>query len=133
MQYISAEREGDWPLHLAAVKVMLPLFFARGYFNYARYATYYLESMETLPTDVLNPFLKVEHTMRHKSGILNGIFSDMAIETTYMHYGHGQNGIIGLTLKPETLKTWTYSTYACNAVVSNINEIKRPTQRRTGE
>jgi hypothetical protein len=33
MQYIRAEREGDWPLHLEAVQQMMPYFFA----NYARY------------------------------------------------------------------------------------------------
>ena len=29
----------------------------------------------------------------------------MAIETTFMWYGHGQSGIIGITLRPETVKT----------------------------
>jgi len=37
MKYIRAEREADWPLHLAAVAEMMPYFFASGHFNYARY------------------------------------------------------------------------------------------------
>ena len=37
MQFVRAEREGDWPLHLAAVAAMIPYFFASGHFNYARY------------------------------------------------------------------------------------------------
>ena len=28
MLYVRAEREGDWPLHLQAVKLMMPYFFA---------------------------------------------------------------------------------------------------------
>ena len=44
--------------------------------------------------------------MRHVPGIWNGIWSDMFIETTVIRYGHGPGGIIGITLKPETLKTW---------------------------
>ena len=36
MQFVRAEREGDWPLHLAAVAAMMPYFFASGHFNYAR-------------------------------------------------------------------------------------------------
>ena len=47
--FVRAEREADWPLHLWAVKEMLPFFFAAGHCNYARYATYYLHSMEKLP------------------------------------------------------------------------------------
>ena len=30
----------------------------------------------------------------------------MAIETTFMRYGHGQSGITGITLKPEKSKFW---------------------------
>lgn len=37
MKFIRAEREADWPLHLAAVAEMMPYFFASGHFNYARY------------------------------------------------------------------------------------------------
>ena len=38
MQFVRAEREGDWSLHLAAT--MIPYFFASGHFNYARYQVY---------------------------------------------------------------------------------------------
>ncbi len=37
------------------------------------------------------------------------------------------SGIIGITLIPETLKTWAYSLHACNTVVSNLD------QKRTQE
>ena len=36
MMFVRAEREGDWPLHLATYKQMLPYFFAAGHVNYAR-------------------------------------------------------------------------------------------------
>ena len=39
-----AEREGDWLLHLATFKKMLPYYFAAGHVNYARYGLYYLRS-----------------------------------------------------------------------------------------
>ncbi len=48
MLFVRAEREGDWPLHLWAVKEMLPYFFAASHINYARYG---LWSMEKLPKD----------------------------------------------------------------------------------
>jgi len=106
MQYIRAEREGDWPLHLEAVQQMVPYFFASGHVNYARYGLYYLRSMEGMPSEVRDRFMKGEHVMHHIPGVWNGIWSDMFIETTFMRYGHSHGGIIGITLRPDTLKTW---------------------------
>lgn len=88
MQFVRAEREGDWPLHLAAVAAMIPYFFASAHFNYARYGLYYLRSMEALSAEVLSEFMKGNHVMRHTPGIWNGIWSDMYIESTFMRYGH---------------------------------------------
>ena len=50
--------------------------------------------------------MKGEH-VHHVQGVWNGIWSDMFIETTFMRYDHSHGGIIGITLLPETLKTWT--------------------------
>ena len=47
--------------------------------------------------------------MHHCAGIVNGIRSNMAIETTFMHHGYGWRGVIGVMLKPETVSTWAYS------------------------
>ena len=124
MRYIRAERESDWPLHVAVVRDMMPLFFAASHLNYARYGLYYLRTMEQLPKEVCDCFLRGEHTMHHNPGIFNGIWSDMAIETTFMRYGHGQSGIIGLTLKPEAVKTWAFSMHACNTIVNNLDVMR---------
>ena len=113
MLYVRAERESEWPLHLVAVKRMLPYFFASGHVNYARYGLYYLRSMESLQGEELSMFMRGEHVMYHVPGLWNGIWSDMYIETTFMRYGHGPGGIIGITLKPETLKTWALGLHVC--------------------
>ena len=63
MMYVRAEREGDWPLHLVAVKQMLPYFFAAAHVNYARYGLYYLGSMESLGPEEISKFMKREHVM----------------------------------------------------------------------
>ena len=60
MMYVRAEREGDWPLHLVAVKQMLP---------YGRYGLYYLRSMESLGPEEISKFMKGEHLMHHIPGI----------------------------------------------------------------
>ena len=60
--------------------------------------------MEALPPKVLEFFMKGEHVLRHTPGLWNGIWSDMFIESSFMRYGHGKRGIVGITLKPETMK-----------------------------
>ena len=86
--------------------------------------------MEAMPEVVRQHFVKGEHTMHHNAGLFNGIWSDMAIETTFMRYGHGHSGIIGITvtLRPETSKTWVYRLHACNTVVSNMDQMRTQEQ-----
>lgn len=83
---------------------MFPLLFAVGHTHYARYASYEIRSIEGLLDVVAKKFLKGEHTMHHKTGLCNDLWNDMAIGTTYMRYDHRRSGIIGITLKPDTLK-----------------------------
>lgn len=94
MLFVKAERDCVWPLHLYAVELMLPYFFASRHANYARYGVYYLRSMASLPENVLTHFMKGSHVLRHKQGIWNGIWSDMFIESTFMRFGHGKVGIM---------------------------------------
>ena len=68
-----------------------------------------LHTMETLPAEVYKYFRAHEHTMHHTVGLFNG---------------HGRKGIVGITLKPESLKTWAYSLHTCNRLINGLNEIK---------
>ena len=61
MMFCRAKKEGDWPLHLLTVKLMIPYFFAAGHQNYARYGLLYLRDSEALSPDILDRFLKGEH------------------------------------------------------------------------
>jgi hypothetical protein len=63
IQYIRAEREGDWPLHLEAVQQMMPHFCASGHVKYAQNGLYYPRSMEGMPREVIDRFIKGEHVI----------------------------------------------------------------------
>jgi len=102
---------------------MLPYFCAAVHVNYARYGLCYLREMEQLPHELLSPFMKSEHVMRHSAGLWNGIWSDMIIETTFVRYGHTPVGIVGIMLKPETLKVWALSLHACNRLESDLDDM----------
>ena len=60
--------------------------------------------MEKLPKHILESFLKGEHVMRHQESYWNGKWSDMLIKTTFMKYGKGPGGLVGVTLEPKTMK-----------------------------
>ena len=122
--YIRAEREGDFALHLYTCHKMMPYFFSAGHTNYARYGICYLRTMHKLPDGILHAFLKGEHVMRHQDGLWNGIWSDMMIETTYMRYGKGPGGIIGVTTQPRTVQIWSESLPACTEVLKDLDETR---------
>ena len=78
---------------------------------------------ESLVQEEFSKFMKGEHVMHDVLGLWDGIWSDMFIETTFMRYGNGPGGIIGITLKPETLKTWTLGLYICSPLEQDIIRI----------
>jgi hypothetical protein len=67
--------------------------------------------------------MKGEHVMRHQCGFRNGIWGDMLIETTFMRYGHASGGVIGITLKPETLMVWALSLHTCSRMEADLDEL----------
>ena len=75
---------------------------------------------ESLRQEELSKFMKGEHLMHHVPGLWNGLWSDMFIETTFLRYGHGPGGIIGITLKPETLKIWALGPHICSHLEQDI-------------
>ena len=85
--------------------------------------------MERLPAIVQKQFLLGNHVMRHQPGIWNGIWSDMFIETTFMRYGHGPGGIIGITLQPSTLTRWALSLHLCSQLMKDVSLMAEDSQK----
>lgn len=79
--------------------------------------------MEKLSGPVLQDFLQGKHVTRHQPGLWNAIWTDMFIESTFMRYGHSPGGIIGITLKPSTLKRWALSLHVCSHIVQDVSEM----------
>jgi len=72
---IWAEREGDWLLHMCALKRMQPYFFAAGHWNYAWYIAWHLHDMATSLREYMwAAFLRGKHVCRHHSGVWNSVF-----------------------------------------------------------
>ena len=90
-----------------------------------------MRSMESLGSEELSKFMKGKHVMHHVPGLWNGIWSDMFIEITFMRYGNGPGGIIGITVKPETLKTWALSLHVC--VEQDVDKLLEKNQNTSKE
>ena len=72
--FVKAEQEGDYLLHLEMVIEMIPYFFAASHVHYAHYGLYYLRCIRCMQTEeLLDAFMKGQHTRHHTAGIWNGI------------------------------------------------------------
>ena len=76
MKYIRVECEGDWFLHLSALKDMMLLYAASKHFTTGK---------------------KAMHIMVSIMGL--------GVTCPFMRYSHGQSSIIGVTLQPKMVKT----------------------------
>lgn len=100
LQFLEAERLGNFNLHLQTVREMLPIFHASGHFAYAKFGQMYLQDAEALPEimPVEEYRLYSEHgyfTVRRSDKPWSGVWSDMMIETTLNRFfgtdlRHGQ-------------------------------------------
>ena len=63
--------------------------------------------------------------MRHQAGLWNGMWSDKFIKTTFMQYGQGPGGLIGITLKPSALKRWALSLHICSHLIKDLAEMQK--------
>ena len=48
----------------------------------------------------------------------------MSTDTTFMGYGDGKSFVIGITLKPKTLKTWALIFHTCGQLVEDISTMR---------
>ena len=55
-------------------------------------------------------------------GLRNGI--DMFIETTFICYGHGPGGLIGITLNEKAVHRWAMSLHICSRLMKDVADLK---------
>ena len=99
--FIRATREGDWQLHLASVRALLPWMFAYDRTNYARYLPVYWMEMSQLPTT--HPYI-YEELMKGHFGVQRQdshgfaqVACDMSIEQTVNRDTKTRGGVKGFS------------------------------------
>jgi len=101
---LRASREGDWMLHLASIREMIPWCFAYDKLNYARFLPYYYAQMSRLPLD--HPEVHA-HFMEGGFSVQIGTTNpfgripvDQTIEETVNKDTQTPGGTKGFSLKP---------------------------------
>ena len=94
--FIRAEREHDWELHIATVSAMLTYFAACGHGHYAKASRIYLQTMVDLRDDhphIWSCCIRGAHTIRYSEKNWCAVWSDLAIEQTLMRAAKSQGGL----------------------------------------
>ncbi|KAK3734695.1 hypothetical protein QZH41_002114 [Actinostola sp. cb2023] len=100
LQFIKAERTGNWNLHLSAVATMLPHFFAMDRPNYARWLPVYLADMKQLETKhplVHQEFAQGGHAVSRSGKPFAQVWTYMALEQSVNADSKSKGGIVGIS------------------------------------
>ena len=106
---LRADREGNWNLHLHAVKEIMPLFSVFDRTNYLRWCAVYIEDMQNLPEaapDVYKAFLSGKFSVKRTPGEFNSVGVDMCLEQTINRSSKEKGGIIGETKRKDFVSMW---------------------------
>lgn len=82
-----------------------------------------LKYLRNLPSLIEEKFLRGEHITRHQRGLWNGIWFNMLTETTFMKYGKGPRGLIGIMLQKHSVKQWTCSLHISTQILKDSDEM----------
>ena len=117
LDFIRANGEGNWPLHLDSFSAMLPWMTIYDHTNYARWGVIYLSEMKSLKKAqplVYEEFMKGNFVVKRSAGNFNQIPIDQATEWQNKMCKIS-NGIIGITrnntARDKFCMTWAERSY----------------------
>jgi hypothetical protein len=124
LNLLRGSREGNWTLHLIAIRSMIPWCFAYDKMNYARYLTAYYAQMslleETNP-EVYNHFKNGQFSVqRSNSNTFGRIPVDQTIEVTVNKDTQTQGGTSRFSLKPGAVKRYYITAEYRSAFLHNL-------------
>ena len=119
--FLRATREGDWKLHLASLRQILPWFFAYDRVNYARYLPAYISQMDSLSIThpaISDSFLAGNFVVQRQDRYgFAQIACDMAIEQTCNRDSKTKGGMKCLTPKKGAVNRWLLSHHQRAAIM----------------
>jgi len=100
LQFIKAERTGNWDLHLSSTAALAPYFYAMDRVNYARWLPIYLADMHMLKEhhpEVYAEFKAGNHSVARSQQPFCQVWTDMALEQSINLDTKSKGEIVGIT------------------------------------
>lgn len=110
LAFIRASREGDWFLHLSALRSLIP-WTLDDKVNYAHFLPVYYAQMTQLPsekTDIHAALMNGLHSVHRSTGTFAEIPVDQAIEVTVNRDTQTTRGTTRFSLKPGAVKRYIH-------------------------
>ena len=107
--FLRADCEGDWNLHLHCLKSLLQMVAAFDRTNYLRWASIYYEDMmkvETELPELHEKLLAGQFVVKRTPGKFKAVGADMCLEQTINKSQKSSGGIIGSTKKKQYVAKW---------------------------
>ena len=123
LQFLTAERTGNWKLHLSSTAAMLPQFFAMDRQNYARYLPVYLADMQKLELthpEVYKEFAEGNHSISRSGQPFSQVSTDMALEQSINADSKSSGGVIGISQSPSALERWFLTIHERASITSAL-------------
>ncbi len=124
---VRASREGDWDLHLNAIRAMIPWCFAYDKVNYARYLSVYLAQMTTLPEnnpDVFRAFKQGQFSVQmSRNNPFGRIPVDQTIEVTVNKDTQTPGGTTRFSLKSGAIKRYYITAEYRSAFLGQLRDM----------
>ena len=104
-----SHREGDWMLHLSAIRRALPLLFVLDRVNYKRWLPMYFDDClkleEKFPL-IFQNFMEGEFVVKLTKRQASAIPMDQALESKYNKPAKSSSGVIGFTRRKDAVCKW---------------------------
>ena len=129
LQFIKAERTGNWSLHLSSTAAMIPNFFAMDRPNYARWLPVYISDMKQKRSvnEVKHPRVHQEFVTGNRAVSRSGqpfsqVWTDMALVQSVNADSKSKGGIIGISQSPAALQRWFLTSHERAFVTTALKE-----------
>ena len=128
--FIEAEREANWDIHLDCFKQMLPYDCAFDHAKYFKWGLIYVIDMLRLPQEapeVYTAFKEGNHSVSRSQTVskFNTVSTDMAVEQGLNRDSKMKGGIIGVSHDENDVEKWTITAHLRAAVTSNFKVISK--------
>ena len=126
LQFVKAERTGNWKFHLSATTEMVPHFFSMERVNYSRWLPVYLSGMHMLQLThpaVHQEFIAGNHSVSRSNQPFAQVWPDMALEQSINLDTKTKGGIVGMSTNEDAVDRWFLTIHERAAMTHALKEM----------